>query len=88
MSEMVTGEVDVFARVEHVDGGRVAQDMNVAKGGGKVSLGSASHPSRFGVIGSCSLQKTSSRRSYETRVRSNVTCTDSACPVLSEQTCS
>jgi hypothetical protein len=36
---MVTGEVDVFTRVEHVNGGRVAKHMNVAKGGGKVSLG-------------------------------------------------
>jgi hypothetical protein len=37
--EVIPGEVDVFARVEHVDGGRVAQDMNVAPIGWKIRLG-------------------------------------------------
>jgi hypothetical protein len=29
MTEMVTGKVDVFARVEHMNGSGVPQDMNV-----------------------------------------------------------
>ena len=40
MSQMVTGEVDVFTGVEYVDGGRVAKHVNVAEGTGEVSLGS------------------------------------------------
>jgi hypothetical protein len=30
MPEMVSGEVDVFARVEHVDGDAVAKNVHVA----------------------------------------------------------
>jgi hypothetical protein len=39
MPQVISGEVDVFARIEHVDGGRVAQDMNVAPIGWKIGLG-------------------------------------------------
>jgi hypothetical protein len=39
MPQVISGEVDVFARIEHVDGGRVAQDMNVAPIGWKIRLG-------------------------------------------------
>ena len=38
MTEMVTGEVYIFARVEHVDGSRVPQDMNVTSIGRKGGL--------------------------------------------------
>jgi hypothetical protein len=34
MTEMIRGEVDVFARVENVDGSRVTEDMNVTSLGG------------------------------------------------------
>jgi hypothetical protein len=37
--EMIPGEINVFARVENVNGSRMSQNINVAKGGRKVSLG-------------------------------------------------
>jgi hypothetical protein len=39
MSQVVTGEVDVFARVEDVDGGRVAKHMHVTAIGWQACLG-------------------------------------------------
>jgi hypothetical protein len=36
---MITREIDVFARIEHVDGRRVPEDMNVASIGWKIGLG-------------------------------------------------
>jgi hypothetical protein len=39
MPQMIPGEVDVFARVEDVDGGRVAKHMNVAAIGWQACLG-------------------------------------------------
>lgn len=39
MSQVVAGEVDVFARVEHVNGGRVAKHMDVATIGWQACLG-------------------------------------------------
>jgi hypothetical protein len=39
MPEMVSGEVDVFARVEYVDGDAVAKHVHVAVGWGGRRLG-------------------------------------------------
>ncbi len=47
-----------------------------------------SGPWRFGVVGSCVCQKTSSKSEYEITVGSKVIWTTSACPVVPVQTCS
>ena len=39
MPEVITVEIDVFARVEHVNGGRVAKHMDVATIGWEAGLG-------------------------------------------------
>jgi hypothetical protein len=39
MTEIVTGKVDVVARIEQVDRGRVPQDMNVTSIGWERGLG-------------------------------------------------